>query len=120
MPQLNFLHICHDAFMTEGTRALNVIGIFDQLHAKQFPVMIPKFSTVAHVHAMEGSHTLKLIIKTDDKKLAEVTSEFFGTNHQWISHFAGVQFPQAGEYLFELYVDDELVGTKRLLVKQEA
>jgi hypothetical protein len=116
MPQLNFLHICNDAFTTEGTRSLNVIGIFDMVHAKQLPVLIPKFSTVAHVHAREGPHKLKMIIKNDGEVLAEAKSEFSGTNHQWINHFAGMTFKKAGEYLFELYVDDELIGTKRLNV----
>ncbi|MBD3250878.1 hypothetical protein GF380_00140 [Candidatus Uhrbacteria bacterium] len=119
MPQLNFLHICNDAFMSDGTKALNVIGIFDQVHAKQFPVLIPKFSTVAHVHAMEGAHKLRMIIRKDEQQLAEVKSEFFGTNHQWISHYAGMAFKEPGEYVFELFVDEELTGTKRLQVKQE-
>ncbi len=119
MPQLNFLHICNDAFMTDGTKALNVIGIFDVIHARQLPVFIPKFSTVAHVNAMEGPHKLRLVIMMDGEVLAETKSEFFGTNHQWINHFAGMGFKKPGEYLFEIYVDDELIGTKRLTVKSD-
>ncbi|MCW1892613.1 MAG: hypothetical protein KIH65_005275 [Candidatus Uhrbacteria bacterium] len=118
MAQLNFFHICGDAFLTEGSRALNVIGIFDQVHAQKFPALIPSFATVAHVTAMEGVHKLKLIIKHEGNSVAEIASEFTGSNHQWISHYAGMSFPVAGEYLFEIRVDDELIGTKRLEIKQ--
>lgn len=116
MATLHFLHICNDAFMTEGTKSLNIIGIFDRIHTTKLPVAIPKFSVVAHINAMEGSHHIRLAIKKGEKVIAEAKSEFFGTNHQWIGHFAGMPFPEMGEYLFELSVDDEVIGTKRLTV----
>ena len=119
MATLNFLHVCNDAFMTEGTKSLNIIGIFDRIHALKLPVIIPKFSVVAHVNAMEGPHNVHLVIKKEDKILAEAKSEFFGTNHQWIGHFAGMPFAEVGEYLLEISVDDEVIGTKRLAVVQE-
>lgn len=118
MAQLDFLHICNDAFITEGSKALNVIGIFDQVHAQKFPALIPSFATVAHITAMEGTHKLALIIKHEGQSVAEVASEFSGSNHQWISHYAGMSFAVPGEYLFEIRVDDELIGTKRLNIKQ--
>lgn len=118
MAQLNFLHICSDAFLTEGSRALNVIGIFDQIRTQKFPALIPSFATVAHITGMEGAHKLKLVIKHESQSVAEVASEFSGSNHQWISHYAGMSFAKEGEYLFEIHVDDELIGTKRLNIKQ--
>lgn len=104
--------------MTEGTRALNVIGIFDRLQSNQFPVLFPKFSTVCHIDALEGAHQIELKVRIDQQVLAEVKSQFNGTNHQWIAHFAGFTFPTPGTYLFELFIDGELATTKRLSVVQ--
>lgn len=120
MSTITFFHICNDAFITEGTHSLNVIGIFDRIQAGQFPVLLPKFSTVCHIDALEGPHQVALKVRFGEQILAEVKSQFNGTNHQWISHFAGFTFPNPGEYLFEILIDGDIASTKRLnVIKQE-
>lgn len=117
MAHMNFLHICNDAFLTAGSNSLNVIGIFDRVNAQQLPVTIPKFTVATGIDAMDGPHELSLTIKKEGDALASMKAGYVGPNHQHVHHFVNLTFKEAGEYLFELFVDGEILGTKRLMVR---
>lgn len=118
MARLDFLHICNDAFLTAGTNSLNVIGIFDRITAQKLPVGIPKLSLAMGITALDGPHDILIVLKKDLKELGRVQGSYQGPNHQHIHHFIGLGFPEAGEYIFEVSVDGELLGTKRPLVNK--
>lgn len=113
MAHLNFFHICNDAFLTEGSHMLNVIGIFDRLNVKAVPTVIPKMALAMGITALEGPHDLTISLKKNNVVLGKGEGKYTGSNHHHIHHFLGMGFKEAGEYLFEISVDNEIIGTKR-------
>ena len=96
---------------------MNIIGIFDRLNTKSVPVMIPKFCLAMGVTAMEGPHDITVTLKKDGEVLGKGEGKFNGPNHHHIHQFIGMGFNEAGEYMFEISVDGELIGTKRLNIQ---
>lgn len=117
MARLEFLHVCNDAFLTEGSHSLNVIGIFDRISAQKLPVVIPKLALAMGITALDGPHEIRIMMKKDAKELGTVQGKYTGPSHQHIHHFVGLGLQEPGEYVFEVSVDGELLGTKRLTVQ---
>ena len=47
MLKVNFLHICENAIVEQGSGNLSIIGIFENLNAQNFPAMHPSMTIVA-------------------------------------------------------------------------
>lgn len=111
MPKLNFIHICENAFVTEGTKSLNLIGMFDGINSPGFPAVHPKFSIVANVDAdTVGKHTTTLLIKKDNKEISKFIMPFDGIRHQIIQNLINYPFPEEGTYRIDLFIDGVEVG----------
>lgn len=112
----NFLIVCDTAFLTQGSSALNLIGIFRGINAPKFPALHNRLTVVANVSGDSGEYDAKIIIKEKSSEilLAELSSNeklkiLNSKNAQYIATFFGLIFNNPGEYAAELYID----GTRK-------
>lgn len=109
----NFLIVCDTAFTTEGSGALNIIGIFDGINAPNFPAVHARLTVVANMNGDSGEYDAKIIIR--ESKSGSVIAELPGAEKikivdgkkaQFVGSFFGLLFKEPGEYLVELYIDN--------------
>jgi hypothetical protein len=107
-------------FAQDNNSKLTVVGTFDSIQAKQFPLQHPSCSVACRMRFANkeaGAHDFKLrlvdsegkeIIKpiTGNIQVGEAQNGLVSTINI-IINFAQLQFQQAGRYSFELYIDDE-------------
>lgn len=121
MGKLDFLIICEKAFSTEGSKNLNLIGIFDVIYAAGFPATHPMFSVVYKVTSKAGDkHEANLSIKKGALNLFESIVKFNDPSFQFIQNFVNVNFPEQGIYNIELSLDGNLVGSVPLHLKHKS
>lgn len=119
MSRLNYLHICENAFLSEGNRNLNLIGIFDTINTMGFPATQPRFAIVANLTADTSTkHKTTLLIKRGDKKLFELNMSFDGVKHQIIQNFLNFPFPEQGNYEVSISLDDTILGSTTITLNK--
>jgi len=119
MSKLNYLHICENAFLSEGNRNLNLIGIFDTINTMGFPAMQPRFAIVANLTADTNTkHKTTLLIKKGDKNLFELNVNFEGVKHQIIQNFLNFPFPEQGSYEVIISLDDITLGSTTITLNK--
>lgn len=107
-------------FAQDNNSKLTIVGTFDAIHAKQFPVQHPACAIACRLRFSvkeQGSHDFRLrLIDTSGK---EIIQPIEGTinigeppNGQFSSinivvNFNQLKFDTAGRYSFELYVDSD-------------
>lgn len=112
MAKLNFVIVCDMAFITAQTGNLNIIGVFENIVAPSFPAIHPRFSMVAVVGAEENSeHNILLIVRKGEDEIKRTSIVFRGIKHRWIHDFINFRFPEAGEYTFEISLDEKPLGS---------
>ena len=107
-------------FAQDNNSKLTIVGTFDSINVKQFPVTHPACTLACRLRfaAKEsGSHDFKL--RLIDAKGKETIQPIEGNinigappNGQFTSinivvNFNQLQFSEAGRYSFELYIDDD-------------
>lgn len=106
--------ICETAFITEGSKNLNIIGIFEGISAPNFPATHPKLSCVISLSG-EPSKTVQYfpILKgPDGTKILDGTnspmSMAVGINGKLnlIFNLVNVPLPKPGVYIIELNIGD--------------
>jgi len=107
-------------FAQDNNSKLTIVGTFDSINVKQFPVTHPACSLACRLRfaAKEsGSHDfkLRLIDSTGKETIQPIEGNInIGAppNGQFTSinivvNFNQLQFPAAGRYSFELYIDND-------------
>jgi len=107
-------------FAQDNNSKLTIVGTFDSINVKQFPVTHPACSLACRLRfaAKEsGSHDfkLRLIDSTGKETIQPIEGNInIGAppNGQFTSinivvNFNQLQFPAAGRYSFELYLDND-------------
>jgi hypothetical protein len=118
-------------FAQDNNSKLTIVGTFDSINVKQFPVTHPACTLACRLRfaAKEsGSHDFKL--RLIDAKGKETIKPIEGNinigappNGQFTSinivvNFNQLQFPEAGRYSFELYIDDDWKSGLPLFLNQ--
>jgi hypothetical protein len=118
-------------FAQDNNSKLTIVGTFDSINVKQFPVTHPACTIACRLRfaAKEsGSHDFKL--RLIDAKGKETIQPIEGNinigtppNGQFTSinivvNFNQLQFPEAGRYSFELYIDDDWKSGLPLFLNQ--
>lgn len=112
--KLNFVIVCDNAFIAQGTNSLNIIGIFNRIGAPKFPAVYPRMVVVTNMTGEIGDHTQIITLKNrlTGEKIAELPGKLkineIGQNAQFMGNFFNVVFPSAGEYVFEVIIDNQL------------
>lgn len=120
-PKLNFAHLCDYAFFSDMGK-LNIMGIFKSINAQKFPAVHPQMFVVTNISIEKGKSyegKIKLKKKSDGKQIGEpiiinFSLPFSGGDLKaeisFIGQVNGVSFDEAGEYFFEIYVGETLIG----------
>lgn len=112
--KLNFIIACDNAFVAQGTNSLNIIGIFDRIGAVKFPAMHPRLVLVTSISGDPGEydHVVTLKNKAMGEKIAELSGKLvintLGKKAQFIGNFFNIVFPQPGEYVFEVTLNNKI------------
>lgn len=107
-------------FAQDNNSKLTIVGTFDSIHSKQFPVVHPACAVACRLRfaAKEiGTHDFKLrLIDTQGKELIKpiegAITIGLSPNGQLssinvIAQFAQMKFDAPGRYSFELYIDGQ-------------
>ena len=120
-------------FAQDNNSKLTVVGTFDSIHSKQFPLVQPMFSVACRLRFSEkevGPHDMRL--RFIDGAAKELIKPIEGqitisqpTNGQYsavnlVFNFNQMKIDKAGRYSFELYIDDEWVTGLPLFINQVA
>ncbi|OGY57288.1 MAG: hypothetical protein A3E61_00795 [Candidatus Colwellbacteria bacterium RIFCSPHIGHO2_12_FULL_43_12] len=103
--------IAEKAFYSEGSRNLNIIGIFENVLASNFPATHPMMSIVFTIEAEPGNYTGFVdITDKDGKKIVDTSSKpqilNIGINGRsnLIVNVVGATFPHKGVYSANLRI----------------
>jgi hypothetical protein len=112
--KLNFVIVCDNAFIAQGTNSLNIIGIFDRINTQKFPAVHPRLVIVTNISGEPGEYIQLIVIKNKitGNKIAELSGKLIinkeGQKAQFLGNFFNLVFPLSGEYIVEAYINDIL------------
>jgi hypothetical protein len=129
--ELTFLHVAEYANSTEDKK-LNVMGIFNNINATNFPAAHPEMYLVAQLsaRASEYGRKFKLGIKLLNEDASKVIIDFQGdaevptgrnglpVNMNIMLRLVNTVFPEPGTYGFSVLVDGDEKGTLPIEVIQ--
>lgn len=120
-------------FAQDNQSKLTIVGTFDSINAKQFPLQHPACTVACRLRFASkeaGEHNFKLrLIDTAGKEIIQPIEGEFNIqappNGQLITinfvvNFAQLQFAAAGRYSFELYLNGEWKSGLPLFLNQVA
>ena len=117
--KVNFCHICEMAFVSRDNNTLNIIRIFNRIHAQSLPAIQPRFFVVFNVSGVAG--TYKYTIKILDPDKVSIANSDDGFTIQSpdspagiLTEFVGLTFPKHGEYTMSLWVDGTEIDSIKL------
>jgi hypothetical protein len=117
MIKLLFAHICDTAFISEGSKNLNIIGIFENIGTKKFPAVHPKFSVVSAIQGDEGDYTQTITItnKLTGQEIRRISGPTKISKPNGKAIFIGTlimtTFPSLGSYLVNISINEENIGS---------
>ena len=119
--KLNFIIACDRADLEKNNK-LNIMGVFDTINAVDFPAIHKFMSVVVSVKLNKGEYREELRIKDingQETTLAttNIVKEQIGL-HRFIHNLSNTPFLAAGNYSFNVYINDELIGSTELILKK--
>ena len=124
VPVLVACLVCNVAAADPGTGKKNLIGIFDQITAFNFPSERPLSVYVKFTDAL-GNYDLKIryVEESSATVLAEAKGRMLVHNRRASIDacipFPALPIPKAGRYLFEIYTNDVYLGSTFVEVAQK-
>ena len=123
-PALNAMLICDQAIREEGTGKVSLIGIFENINARQFPLRLGFLCVYAKLTDAEGQYDIRLELVRLENLLAigqgqlMITVEDRMAPVEIIFQLSGLVFAEPGRYEFRLYANEKSVGIKSFTVVQ--
>lgn len=118
-------------FAQDNHSKLTIVGTFDSINAKQFPVQHPACSVACRLRFSakevgEHSFTLRLIDSTGTAMIQPIEGNINiqapnkaqVVSINLVANFAQLQFPKADKYAFELYIDGDWKSGLPLFLNQ--
>lgn len=117
-PKINAMLICERVIRETGSGLMSLIGIFEDINARQFPVVIPRLFVYAKMTEAQGEYRfrLELVRRNDFKVIGETTLDPVGTDdpmahNEVVFELLNVPIEQPGYYDFRLFAN----GTEMFL-----
>jgi hypothetical protein len=119
-----YTFVCEAANISQGGN-LNVLGIFQNINAENFPITFAKMIYVASIqfHRSEtGKHFFKVHFIDDDGKpvIPPLEGEFIVYENNLSANLLlgieGIVFPKPGTYAIDLTIDHQHVSTDNIQV----
>jgi len=118
-PVLLAILVCDDVIRHEGTHKTTLVGIFNRISARTFPCTHSRlsiFMSLTNGHG-EGETELRLTSQETGETLVGLKGRIRFPDPLAVvdMNFAlnNVRFPKAGPYSIDLYVDGDLIGSRR-------
>lgn len=111
------LAVCCDAANVSREGKLNLLGIFNSIHAAEFPCTHPHLALVLRVEARvgeEGTYPLEIqLVDEDGQQLFDISGQLTlqgaqpgrPMTAQTIMDINNLQLPRAGTFAFEIFLD---------------
>ena len=111
------LAVCCDAANVSREGKLNLLGIFNSIHAAEFPCTHPHLALVLRVEARlgeEGAYPLEIkLVDEDGQQLFDIGGQLSlqgaepgrPMTAQTIMDINNLQLPRPGTYAFEIFLD---------------
>jgi hypothetical protein len=118
------LMLCEKVIVEEGTKSVSLIGTFSKVRGRTFPLTTIPFCVVATLTGAQGEGTVSLNVtdlRTNEEK--PVRTERMDFAHRFAElriawRLPRFVFPEPGDYVFTLMVDDEWVAQRRIIVRE--
>lgn len=119
--KLNFLHVCENAFVSQSGN-LNIIEIFDQINANNFPAAHPKLAIVSSFSGEIGKYKETIeIVSPEGSIIAKVEKDEIeivqsGGVANFIANFIGLIFSSEGKYKIRVTVNDQILSEDKFIL----
>ena len=119
--KLKFIIVCDKAEIGENNK-LDIKGVFDTINAVDFPTIHKFMSVVASVELNRGEYREELKIKgINGPEITLATTDIVkeeNGSHRFIHNLLDINFLVAGIYAFNVYIDNVLIGSTKLILKK--
>ena len=119
--------LCDQIIVDERSKKKTLVGIFDSIYARQFPVRHRSLSVYVRVTDAEGQYEFRMDyvqVKTDKllgtgKILAVPITDRLKA-HELIMEFPPIEIPEAGDYEFRLWANGRYIGRAKFAAVEVA
>jgi hypothetical protein len=117
-PTFNAMLICDNTIREEGTGKISLIGIFGVVYSPAFPAVHPSLCVYLNIADALGRYRLRLDLMQADsmRVIGRGEGELEVTDRERPAEFVfqllGLAFEGPGRYQFNLYANNELLGSK--------
>lgn len=123
-PKLSAMLICDYVITEQSTHKKSLIGIFENIHAAKFPCVHPCLYVYLKMTEARGNYQIRLELTDlqDDKVIAqakmpkEINIPDPLMAYELVFSFMALSFPQAGDYEFRVFANDQIFGQKTFRV----
>jgi len=111
-----------DRVITENNGKKGIIGTFNRFFSKSFPITFPPWSIYAAITNLSGQHTFNFILTNTEsgKEIFPIKGTFDVKEQidvvELTFNIVGAAFDSEGKYVLSCYIDDELLGSRILIV----
>lgn len=125
LPNVQAMLVCDMVIKEAGTNKHSAIGIFTDVYASNYPMMLNPLAVYVCVADALGVYDLsmELVDLAQDRTLGRVQGLKLQAKEKLQSHDFGIRFvntvfPHAGTFEFRLLADGRLLGGKTLRVRE--
>ena len=122
-PILKAMLLCDMTLVEEGTRKRSLIGIFDSIKGREFPLTHASLSVYVQFKDIQGvfDFTLELFDLEEGKSINKAVIKDFNVQNRFgdcelVFNLLSVRFEHAGDYEFRIYLNDMIFGQKSFQV----
>ncbi len=123
MLKVNFLHVCENAIIEQGSGNLSLIGIFENINAQNFPAMHPVMSiVVGFENKNPGIYDVELVFldeKSEILKLPAKVNIGVSGKGNWVYKIIGYQIPRELTQKIKLNYEGETIYTGYLTINNK-
>lgn len=123
--KLNFLHVCDYASFGENGK-INILGIFENIRAKNFPYVHPQLFVVVNISIYKNGEYQNIIQLVNEENVElgkiifpiKVNSKNFPAGVGIMGQLNSIKFEKPGRYYIKVFLDDNEISKKELNVMQ--
>jgi hypothetical protein len=118
------LTLCEKVIVEDGTKSVSLIGIFSKVRGRTFPLALPPVWVAATLTGSQGEGELSLSVtnlQTDEEQHLLTERIVFPDRFAEIQKYLRLNtfvFPEPGEYMITLMVDDDWVAQRRVIIRE--
>jgi hypothetical protein len=123
VPSPNAFLLCDQAIKEEKTGKVSLIGIFENVNAKAFPVQHAALTLYLKSSGAEGKYSWRCELVRMEDEMVIMSQDIGETDHkdrlatqEMLITIASIIFERPGRYEFRIYANESIVGSKTFKV----